>query len=115
MSSSAIALAVGLLVTDGDTFKLPSGEAIRLSNIDTPEKGARAKCDAERFLAVHARYGLTRLLERGSIEIVREPRPDKYGRSLARVRAGGVDVGEALINQALAVKWEGRRHNWCGR
>lgn len=114
----ALILAAGLTiapqaVTDGDTFKLPSGEIIRISNIDAPESGVRAKCDAERFLAVHARAGLAQMLGQGGVEITREPRPDRYGRTLARVSAGGADVGETLIARALAVRWAGRRHAWC--
>jgi len=101
-------------VTDGDTFRTPTGEKIRISNIDTPEKGSRAKCDAERFLAVHARAGLVALLGQGPAEITPEPvQNDPWKRTLARVRVRGLDVGDALVNQALAVKWAGRRHNWC--
>jgi len=114
----ALFLAAGLTiapqaVTDGDTFKLPSGEIIRISNIDTPESGARAKCDAERFLAVHARAGLAQLLGQGEVVVTREPTLDRYGRTLARVSVSGIDVGETLIARALAVSWQGRRHSWC--
>lgn len=111
------ALAAGLTVMDGDTFRTSMGERIRIENIDAPESGGKAKCDAERFLAVHARSGLKRLLEAGSIEITRNPRrpKDRYGRTLARVRVNGIDVGQALIEQSLAWPWEGRRHSWCAR
>lgn len=102
-------------VTDGDTFRMPNGEKIRISNIDTPEQGAKAKCDAERFLAVHARAGLIGLLGLGGVEITREPRQtDPYGRTLARVSVRGRDVGQSMVNQMLAVQWAGRRHSWCG-
>lgn len=113
MTALALALALSLTVLDGDTFRLPAGETIRISNIDAPESGARAKCDAERFLAIHARAGLMRLLGRGEPEITREPRKDRYGRTLARVRVSGLDVGQAMVTQALAVPWAGKRHQWC--
>lgn len=116
---ASLALAASLTVTDGDTFKLPTGERIRLENIDTPESGARAKCDAELFLAVHARAELTRLLGQGEPVITRARRPngqvklDKYGRTLARVSVGGIDVGRVMIDRLFAWEWEGRRHDWC--
>jgi len=29
------------------------------------------------------------------------------------VSAGGVDIGETLIAEGLARRWDGRRHPWC--
>jgi micrococcal nuclease len=117
----ALMLATGLTIApqaviDGDTFKLPSGEIIRISNIDTPESGARAKCDAELFLAVHARAELARLLGQGGVQITRLPpaqQRDPYQRTLARVSISGIDVGGLMQDRALAVEWQGKRHAWC--
>lgn len=39
---------------------------------------------------------------------------DRYGRTLGRVLVDGVDVGELLISEGLARRWDGRRHPWCG-
>jgi len=48
-----------------------------------------------------------------NIVIDRSSRKDKYGRTLARVSVDDVDLGEALIKEGLARKWEGKRGPWC--
>lgn len=97
---------------DGDTVEI-AGEVIRIENIDTPERGGRAECDAERMLAEVASATLEELLGESVPEIERMGR-DRFGRTLARLSVGGQDVGEALIERDQAVPWAGRRHNWCG-
>jgi len=98
-------------VTDGDTFRIRE-ERIRIANIDTPEMPGRARCDAEAELALAARARLSRLLAAGDIRLAREG-VDRYGRTLARVRAGGVDVGDQLVRERLAQRWMGRKASWC--
>lgn len=101
-----------LSVYDGDTFTL-NGERIRIAAIDTPERST-PHCDAEKRLARLARLRLVQLLGNGSgIALEREPLPDRYGRTLARVTVNGVDVAPVLIREGLAVQWEGKRHSWC--
>lgn len=98
-------------VIDGDTVEI-ANETIRIENIDTPERGGRAECDAERLLAEIARLNLEALVSKGAVEIERSGR-DRYGRTLARVSVAGRDVGEELIARGVAVSWAGRRHDWC--
>lgn len=100
-------------VYDGDTFRV-GDESIRISNIDTPERGSRAECDAERFLASIAQKEAERLLTGPDVTITREPRPDKYGRTLARVTIGSEDFGDLMVAANVAVYWAGRQHDWCG-
>jgi micrococcal nuclease len=102
-----------LVIVDGDTFRI-GGETIRILNIDTPEHGALAKCDAERMLADVAKDRLSGILgaSSGAVALDRRGR-DRYGRTLALVRVRGADVGELLIAARVAVRWEGHRHNWC--
>lgn len=98
-------------VIDGDTVEI-AGEIIRIENIDTPERGFRAECDAERMLAEVASATLEELMGEGVPQIERTGR-DRYGRTLARLSVGGQDIGEALIERDQAVPWGGRRHDWC--
>lgn len=101
-------------VTDGDTFRLTSGERIRIANIDAPEIHARqAKCrlEIERGEAAseHARV----LLDGKVVTFERVGR--SYNRSVARVSVGGRDVGETLIAIGAARPWL-RHHpkpDWC--
>ncbi len=99
---------------DGDTI-ICGRSTIRISNIDTPEKGRLAKCAAEADLAAHATAFTAERLAAGSVEMVpdgKRPR-DRYGRTLATVRVNGQDLGEMLIAAGLARRWDGRRHPWC--
>jgi endonuclease YncB( thermonuclease family) len=101
-------------VIDGDTFRA-SREIIRIENIDTPELGNRAECDAERLLARHASDAMRQIIAnaRGPVQITRNGK-DRFGRTLARVTIDGQDIGEQMIKAGFAVPWNGRVHDWCG-
>ncbi len=99
---------------DGDTIVV-DGEHIRILNIDTPEI-KHARCDAERRLGKVAKVRVEGLLASGRLTIARgdgDRMTDKYGRTLGRVAVDGVDVGETLIAEGLARRWDGARHPWC--
>lgn len=84
-------------VVDGDTLDLLTAEhrtvRVRLAEIDAPEHdqpwGARAK-QALSSLAF------------GREATVRSTATDRYGRTVGRVYAGGVDVNAALVSQGAA-------------
>ncbi|MEO5330171.1 MAG: thermonuclease family protein [Magnetococcus sp. THC-1_WYH] len=108
---------------DGDTlrFDLPGvhplfGENIpmRVRGVDTPE--IRAKCPAEKRMALEARERVRQLLANAKRITLRETGRDKYFRIVARVEADGVDVGDMLIGAGLAVPYDGDRKTggWCG-
>lgn len=110
-----------LRVIDGDTFEV-DGETVRIANIDTPEMPPRSKCLAEAQLAEVAKRSLEDALgstwgDRGvglAPTLQREGR-DRYGRTLARVKlTTGEDVGELMIQRGYAVRWGGRKADWCG-
>ena len=104
--------AIAWIVVDGDTLKA-SDAYVRVENIDTPEAGWRAECDAERMLADRATAEARSLITgAGRVEIL-ESGTDRYGRTLAHVLVDGEDLGETLIARGVAVSWEGRRHGWC--
>lgn len=106
------AAAERLTVTDGDTVRL-GVERIRIIGLDAPE--LRGKCREERRLAERARTRLVELLDTENVEIIRSARPDKYRRTLAIIRADGVDVARVLITEGLARVYHGERRNgWCG-
>ena len=100
-------------VVDGDTLRV-DGVKVRISNLDTPERGGRAACDAERFLAAVASRRAESLVKSTKIEIWPEGRADRYDRALARVTVNGEDWAAILIAENLAVAWAGRQHDWCG-
>ena len=99
------------IVIDGDTIRL-GAERIRLIDIDAPEMATGARCDAERALAELAKGKLTESIAGQPLEIDRRGK-DRFGRTLAYIRVSGADVGEMLIRARVAVRWEGRQHEWC--
>ena len=109
----AVALAVSAFtVIDGDTLKDASGQRIRLLAIDAPEMG---KCPKRRVCApgdpVASTASLRGLL-RGAIE-VQAVGKDRYGRTLAVVRANGVNLSCEMLRLGHAIykrDWDnGRR------
>ena len=113
-SGALAAQSTKIIVLDGDTI-IVDGEHIRLANIDTPEIG-RAKCDDELRRGLMAKTRLRQIIGEGTLEIARGDKgrmTDRYGRSLGRVLIDGRDVGEVLISEGLARRWDGRRHPWC--
>lgn len=114
--TAALAQPVGrmdCLATDGDTLRC-GDERIRIVGLDTPET-YQAECDAERSAGYEAAGRLAFLIYTRRVEIERLSRPDKYRRTLARVKVGGRDVAEILIEEGLARPYDGttRRMSWC--
>lgn len=82
-------------VIDGDTFKTASRKhAVRLANVNAPEKGAPE--------SAKAREALKGLIDGEQVRVNTVTR-DKYGRSLATVKLGSKSVNRAM-NQKLR-KW----------
>ena len=106
------AVTAAPVIIDGDTFDIGT-ERIRLKGPDAPESH-KARCAAEQVVAKQATNRLQQLLAAGPITIQRDG-IDRYGRTLAVVMTGGVDVGEALIAEGLAVRWQPGRRAWAER
>ena len=102
----------GDCVVDGDTFRW-RGEKIRIADIDTPETHP-ARCAREARLGEAATRRLQVLLNAGPVTLADADRPhDRYGRRLAVVERGGASIGQMLVDEGLARRWEGRRRPWC--
>jgi micrococcal nuclease len=100
-------------VIDGDTFVL-GGEKIRIADIDAPETGG-AKCASEAELGGRATRRLRELLNAGPFELqgYQSRDRDRYGRRLRVVMRDGRSVGDTLIAEGLARRWNGKRRPWC--
>lgn len=102
-------------VTDGDTFRLESGERIRIAGIDAPEthKG-QAKCAAEIARGDAATALVRTLLDGQVVTIERVGR--SYDRTVARVSMGGGDLGTELVRIGAARWWKrgDPKPDWCG-
>ena len=114
-----------LRVLDGDTYTIAApwlppelGQtiSIRVLGIDTPEHGARAKCQDEAALADKATRFATDKLRAAASVAVQFHGWDKYGGRIdGDVMVDGVSIGTLLIAAGLARPYDGgTKSSWCG-
>lgn len=109
-------------IYDGDTFRanikaypelLGYRIGVRVNGIDTPEM--RGKCQKEKNLAQTAKqFSVEKLRGAQKIEL-RNMKRGKYFRIVADVYVDGKNLGSMLIDQELAVTYDGGRKakDWC--
>lgn len=111
-------------VYDGDTFRVdveqPIGThplftkniPIRLKGVDTPE--LRGKCSREVILAKEAKALTKDFLETHRVHLTDLSR-GKYFRVVAYVKSGNKDLSKILIDNGLAVPYDGgkKTKDWC--
>ena len=108
-------------VIDGDTLRavIPSlpdplhHVSIRIMGIDTPE--LRAKCPKEKLNAKKAKEFLTSMYQKTKSITLKNYTWDKYGgRILSEVYFDEVDVSKVLLEQQLAVPYDGsKKQSFC--
>ncbi|MBB4299377.1 endonuclease YncB(thermonuclease family) [Rhizobium leguminosarum] len=99
-------------VVDGDTFWF-RGEKIRIADIDTPELSP-PRCQRERELGLAAKNRLLDILNSGPLSFKTTAREeDRFGRKLRIVYRDRRSVGDILVAEGLARKWQGLRRSWC--
>ena len=114
--SAEMAIGPGdVVVVDGDTIHLRGREEnTRLIGFNAPEsEKRRAMCEAERNLGIKASARLEAIVAAGRLtfeDVQCSCRPGTHGtracnngRSCGTLRASGMDVGEMLIGEGLAV------------
>lgn len=105
--------AAALRVIDGDTVEFQALN-YRLTGYDTPEV-RHAECEAERALGNRATAQLQAMIDSASaMELRVEAGRDRYGRGLGSLLVDGRDVGDVLISEGLARRYNGgQRRGWC--
>ncbi|MFB9886327.1 thermonuclease family protein [Balneatrix alpica] len=108
-------------IYDGDTFRVsihnwPSvvGERIpvRIRGIDTPE--LRGQCEEEKRQARAAKQFTVAALRQAREIKLKKIERDKYFRLLAEVYVDGRNLGEELVRQGLARRYDGgSKAGWC--
>jgi len=109
-------------IYDGDTFRANIADwppivgeriKVRINGIDSPE--LRARCDNEKRQARAAKQWLVAKLRSADVIELRHMERGKYFRIVADVYADGESVGQEMIEQGLAVRYDGgTKHNpWC--
>lgn len=102
-------------VTDGDTFRLESGERFRIGGIDTSETHVdQSKCRAELAPGVAGATRAQALLYGRIVGIERLGR--SYNRTVASVTLDGRDVADNLVRMGVAQRWQRPQPKvgWCG-
>lgn len=87
---------------------------IRISGVDTPEMKTKNKC--EKKIATRAKLFVESKMRSASKLEIRNIQRGKYFRLVADVYADGVNLGQELLNLALAVPYDGGRKakiDWC--
>jgi endonuclease YncB( thermonuclease family) len=103
--------AAATFAIDGGTISV-DGERIRVMGVDTPET-VQAMCELERRAGEDAKRFTVMALARGPVRIERAGR-DRYGRTLARVWIGNLDLARMLISAGHGREYHGeRRRPWC--
>ena len=99
-------------VVDGDTIWF-EGRKIRIADINTPEI-SKPGCASEERLGQKAKIRLQALLNQGSFSLQSIDRDqDQYGRDLRIITRDGESLGEILVAEGLAERWQGYRRDWC--
>lgn len=111
-------------VVDGDTVKVDASAdippelasiAVRLRGVDTPEKGRRAKCEAERRAGSDATKFTKDAINNSRAIIIRNPTWGKYGgRVLADIILDKRSLSALLIRAGHGRPYDGgKRGSWC--
>ncbi len=105
-------------IIDGDTIRM-NGITIRIMELDTPET-FRSRCENELVLGLAAKEHLRSLLDSGTVTY-EATGTDRYGRTLAKVHVGGVNIGQQMIRDGVALPYQpgkdaklARLRHWCG-
>jgi micrococcal nuclease len=83
-------------IVDGDTLDI-NGIRVRLSLVDTPERGEPGYTEAKEFVS------LLCLGKKGELDVDDgQRRGDRYGREIGIVYCNGVNINEKLVNERSA-------------
>ncbi|OGM76145.1 hypothetical protein A2188_01645 [Candidatus Woesebacteria bacterium RIFOXYA1_FULL_43_9] len=98
----SITIAKVVNVVDGDTFKIESGETVRMIGIDTPETVHPSK--PVQCYGKEASLKTEELIEGKEIKLEKDiSEKDKYNRLLRYVYVGDVFLNEYLVREGYAV------------
>lgn len=100
-------------VVEADAMAI-DGRHVRLANASAPERLPRSRCWAEALAAREARAKVVQMAtDARDIDITPTGGTDEYGRAFARVSFDGLDVGQNLLDNGLAVRPGSKPFDWC--
>lgn len=83
-------------VVDGDTIDVEVAGRVRLVGVNTPERGESGYAEAKEYIKDQCLYQTV------SLDIDDEKQTDKYGRTLAVVYVGGLNLNQQLLKKGYA-------------
>ena len=100
--------------SDGFEIGCDNGEKVRIADINAPETHG-AQCPVEQTLGDRATLRLIALLNAGPFDVVYKGGQDEdgYGRKLRVIERKGRSLGDDLVVEGLARRWDGARRGWC--
>ncbi|MDB5434114.1 MAG: hypothetical protein JWR47_371 [Phenylobacterium sp.] len=108
------ARAPQVLVLEPDALVI-DGRHVRLSNAAAPHLAPHANCWGEALAARQVRQNVQGLVaEAREVTVTPTGGRDEDNRILARVSVDGVDLGQTLLDDGLAVAPGEPRFDWCG-
>ena len=100
---------MSLEVLDGDTYRLPGGDLVRLLSVDTPERGAPwFEGDQEPWASRASDFAQARIARAARLELLTLDERDAHGRLLAHVLVDGEPLAALLAEAGLAAPTVGR-------
>ncbi|MGB3626067.1 MAG: thermonuclease family protein [Henriciella sp.] len=111
--------------SDGDSGRI-DGTDFRLADVDAPETGGvgaaigGAECEREREQGFEAKAFMVELTKGADLEVTNKQAPDRYGRIVLSLSAGGRDVAAAGLDAGMLRPWPHRggraltdKPDWC--
>ena len=121
-SYGSISASRVIRVIDGDTFVVDidqfpdligKGISVRVNGIDTPEI-LRGNCEREKELGIKAKERVEALLNSSETIVLENLSRGSFFRIVADVIVDGVDLGQLILNEGLAMPYRsGRESPWC--
>lgn len=117
--SPAAAYAHDIFVVDGDTVRATMDvwpavavkSTLRLNRIDAPELHRATPC--EEAAGSKAKLHLEQLLQDSDSRLLVEPvTVDSFGRVIAELKLGDVNISDRMMADGMAVQWTGKRIPW---
>ncbi len=110
-------------VVDADTYVIEAKWSpydlewkVRVSGIDSPERGHLAKCEKEKNLQIEASKFVHSLINNKSV-VLKNAKHDKWGGRINSevILEDGRSIGDILLEKGYAKKYNGGgpRPNWC--
>jgi micrococcal nuclease len=100
--------ATVLRIIDGDTIKVDIDLGLKVHTVDSVRLAGLNAPGLSTDKGKAARDYLVEILPVSAVVALNTVKPEKYGRWLAHVLYGDIDINQAMIDSGHAVVWDGK-------